>query len=106
MKTNYTIDYSTETIMPATRIQEISRHPLHVDPERFAQLTELICTDEKCKYPQLTLRLFNHIVAGIDTENKWNASARQISRRLGAHYDTVTKCLKYLRAIDVIRVEK
>ena len=100
---NYLIDYSTQTILPAKSHFEPEKNFVLVNPEKLIKYTEKICTDENCRYPQLALRLMNHILAEMDNNNKWNISARQIAKRFGVHYDTVTKCLKYLRAIELIK---
>ena len=100
------IDYSSETITPVTSFYDKHKGLLIVNPTSLIKYTETICTDKKCRYPQLTLRILNHILAELDKENKWSACPRQISMKLGAHYDTVTKCLKYLRSINVIQTTK
>lgn len=100
----YNINYSTETITPITRITEIDKKQILINSANLTRYTELICTDKKCRYPQLALRLLNHIIAEVDNNNIWLSSARQISERFNVHYDTVTKCLKYLRSINVIKI--
>ena len=100
------INYSTESITPETSFYDKQKGLLIVNPDSLVRYTEIICTDENCRYPQLTLRILNHIFAEIDKENKWAISPRYVSDRLGANYDTVTKCLKYLRSINVLRIEK
>ena len=103
---NYLIDYSNETILPAKNYFEREKNFVLVNPEKLIRFTEKICTDENCRYPQLALRIMNHILAEMDYDNKWKISARQISKRFGVHYDTVTKCLKYLRSIELIKPEE
>ena len=100
------INYETETIIPAISHYHNQKSLLLVNPESLVRYAELICTDENCRYPQLALRILIHIMAEIDNHNKWTVSARQIAKRFNVHYDTVTKCLKYLRSINVIRTEK
>lgn len=62
--------------------------------------------NKQARYPLLALRLFLHVICGIDADGKINISARQMAKTLDAHYDTVTKCLKYLREIEVIRLDR
>lgn len=96
------INYATEVILPATDFQEHQKNVLLVNPQSLVRYTEQICNDENCKYPQLTLRILNHVIAEMDAKNKWSVSARQFSKRFDVHYDTTTKALKYLRSINVI----
>jgi NADH/NAD ratio-sensing transcriptional regulator Rex len=56
--------------------------------------------------PLLALRLLIHIIAGIDADGKIHICARQLSKKLDVNYDTVTKCLKYLREIGAMRIER
>jgi hypothetical protein len=69
-------------------------------------ISEKICNDKNCKFRHVTIRILNYLLANMDTDGKVSFSARQLSKRLGVHYDTVTKCLKYLRSIDLIKSEK
>lgn len=96
------INYSTQVILPATDFHEHQKNVLLVNPQSLVRYTEQICNDDNCKYPQLTLRILNHVFAEMDTRNRWNVSARQLSKRFDVHYDTITKALKYLRSINVI----
>jgi len=99
------INYSDETITPDTCFYDKQKGLLVVNPENLIKFTEIICTDKNCRYPQLTLRILNHIFAEIDKDNKWAISPRFVSTKLEANYDTVTKCLKYLRSINVLQIE-
>lgn len=67
-------------------------------------VTEKISTDSACRYPQLTLRIFIHLLAVSDQANKIALSTRHLSKKLGVNYDTATKCLKYLRLLGIIRI--
>ena len=93
------IDYSTETIKPTTSFYDKYKGLLIINPGSLVRYAEIICTDENCRYPKLTLRILIHIFFEVGEANKWDVSPRQIATRLGANYDTVTKCLKYLRSI-------
>ena len=77
---------------------------LEIEQANLLATTEKICTQSR--YPLLALRIFLHIVCGIDANGQIHISARQMAKRLDAHYDTVTKCLKYLREIGVITIER
>lgn len=69
-------------------------------------VSEKISTDTNCKFRQVTLRVFIYLLANIDNEGKISINARQLSKNLGVHYDTITKCIKYLKDIDFIKTEK
>ncbi len=72
----------------------------------FKALVEKICQNDECRYPLLALRILIHIITGIDGNGRIYISARHLAKSLNVHYDTVTKCLKYLREINVLRIEK
>jgi len=69
-------------------------------------VSEKISNDKNCKFRQAALRIFNHLLANMNSEGKVAINARQLSKTMDIHYDTVTKCLKYLREIEVIKIEK
>ena len=96
------INYSAETITPEISFYDKQKGLLIVNADSLVHYTEIICTDKNCRYPQLTLRILNHIFAEIDKDNKWAISPRYVANRLDVNYDTVTKCLKYLRIINVL----
>ena len=100
------IDYSNETITPITSFYDKQSGLLIVNPVSLINYAEIICTDENSRYPQLNLRILIHDLGEIDKENKWAVCPRQISKQLGAHYDTVTKCLKFLRSIQALQNKK
>lgn len=78
-----------------------------IDQRQLFAFSERICgAGSTCKYPQLALRLLVYMLSHIDSEGKAYINARKVARKLDVHYDTVTKCLKYLRHIDAVRVEK
>ena len=76
---------------------------IRVNQENLLLFIEKIATDENCRFRQAVLIIFNHLLANMDTESKVEINARQISKKLGIHYDTATKCIKYLKQIDVIK---
>jgi hypothetical protein len=82
------------------------KHTVEIEQENLLCITEQICQHSHCRYPQLALRLMLHMIAGIDTEGRVHVCARQLAKTLGVHYDTVTKCLKYLREIGVLGIER
>ena len=96
------INYAEETITPVTSFYDKHKKILIVNPDSLVGYAEIICNDENCRYPKLTLRILIHILADIDRENKWEASPRHVSKILCVNYDTVTKCLKYLRSINAL----
>gem|GEM_PF-2008618 len=77
---------------------------IEIEPQSLLHVTETIC--RQCRYPFLTLRLFLHVLCGIDGNGKTCICARRLAKKLDVHYDTVTKCLKYLREIGVVRIER
>ena len=77
---------------------------IEIEPEKLLRITETICT--QCRYPLLALRLLIHIICAIDADWQITISTRRLATMLGLHYDTVTKCLKYLREIEVLTMER
>lgn len=77
---------------------------IEVETQNLQEITEKICG--QCRYPLLALRLLIYFITGIDNNGVIQISARQLSRKMNVHYDTVTKCLKYLREIEVINLKK
>lgn len=75
---------------------------VQVNRQNIIAITEKICTDKNCKFRQQALRIFVHLIASIDKECKVAINAKQLSKKLDVHYDTVSKCLKYLRNIEVL----
>jgi hypothetical protein len=60
----------------------------------------------QCRYPLLALRILIYVIISIDGNGIVHISARHLSKSLGVNYDTVTKCLKYLRQIGVLQLNK
>ncbi|WP_147425710.1 hypothetical protein [Mucilaginibacter gracilis] len=69
-------------------------------------MVKQICDTKECRYPLLSLRLLIHIMTSMDNDGRTHISARHLSKALDVHYDTVTKCLKYLRQIDAIQIDR
>lgn len=84
---------------PSAQIVEIEQNSLQA-------VVEHITDNDRCRYPLLSLRLLLHTISKIDTNGRVYISARQLAKSLDVHYDTVTKCLKYLREIEVLRIER
>lgn len=100
------INYSSETITPETSFYDKYKGLLIINPNSLIQYEEIIRNDKNCRYPKLTLKILIHIFVETDNENKWNVNPGLIAEKLNAHYDTVTKCLKYLRSIRTKVAEK
>lgn len=84
----------------------LPQNTVEIEQKSLFVLAEKICNDEKCRYPQLALRILMHVIAGIDAEGRVQINARLLSKEIKVNYDTVTKCLKYLREIEVLRLER
>ena len=82
----------------------LPENTVEIEQRNLLLVTEKICTS--CRYPLLAIRLLIHVIAGIDATGKVHISARHLSKTMNVHYDTVTKCLKYLREIGVMSIEK
>jgi len=79
---------------------------VEIEPKSFQYIVDKICRNNECRYPLLALRLLLHVITRADSTGKIYISARQLSKSLDVHYDTVTKCLKYLREIEVLCIER
>ena len=77
---------------------------VQIEQHKLRTVVETICT--QCRYPLLALRLLLYVITGIDAEGRIYLSARHLAKMLNVHYDTVTKCLKYLREIEVLQIER
>ena len=80
-----------------------SDHVVNIEQKQLQSVVESIC--QQCRYPLLALRILIHAICSIDSQGRIYINARQLSRKLGVHYDTLTKCLKFLREIDVLRLD-
>ena len=79
---------------------------VEIDTKHLTTLTEYICSpNSRCRYPLLALRLLVHVIGQIDEQGKMYISAKKLSQKMDVHYDSITKCLKYLREIGALRVE-
>ena len=92
------------------RIQDRNQWPdenvIEVDKKSLHGIVEAISRSGDCRYPLLAIRILIYAITSVDGNGKTYISARQLSKSLDAHYDTVTKCLKYLRAIDVLELDR
>ena len=83
-----------------------SDNTVEIEQQNLASFADKICTDPKCRYPLLTLRIFIYAITVMDNRGSIHVSARRLSKVMDAHYDTVTKCLKYLREIGILNSER
>ena len=84
--------------------QWLPEHIVEIEQNNLRAVVEKIC--KQCRYPLLALRLLLYVITGIDANGRIDISARHLAKSLDVHYDTVTKCLKYLREIGVLRIER
>ncbi len=74
--------------------------------QNISLVSETICTDRNFRFRQAGVRIFNYLVGCADMECKVAICARQLSKKLGVSYDTVTKTLKYLKQLKVLHPDK
>ncbi len=79
-------------------------HVVEIEQRNLRATVDKIC--KQCRYPLLALRLLLYVITGIDQQGRIDISARHLSKKMDVHYDTVTKALKYLREIGVLRIER
>jgi DNA-binding transcriptional regulator YhcF (GntR family) len=79
-------------------------HIVEIEQKNLLAIAEKICAP--ARHPYLTLRILVHIICGIEADGYIHISARHLSKKLGVHYDTATKCIKYLREKGILRAEK
>jgi len=79
---------------------------VEIEKKCLRHIIEKISRNDECRYPLLAIRILIHAITGIDANGRTYISARQLSKSLDVHYDTVTKCLKYLREIEALRFDK
>lgn len=75
-----------------------------IDAAALGLAVDMICSESR--YPLLTLRVLLHTITDIDDNGQIHISARHLAKKMDAHYDTVTKCLKYLREMGVLEIER
>ena len=101
------------------KIQEIEYHgclnclqewlpenTIEIEKQRLSFIVEKISRNGQCRFPLLAIRILIYAITSIDSAGRFYISARQLSKSLDVNYDTVTKCLKYLREIDVLQFDK
>lgn len=81
-------------------------HIVEVDQKHLLAITEKICQNGNCRYPLIALRLMIYCIANMDSNGRIPISARHLAKSMNVHYDTVTKCLKYLRINEILRIER
>jgi len=102
MQNQYFFDNFGSNILQAWQPEKT----IKVNQENILLISEKISTDENLKFHQAALRIFNFLIASVDNDCKVVISARHLSKKLGISYDTVTKCLKYLKMIKVLKTGK
>jgi len=85
--------------------QWLPDNTIEVNKGFLREIVDKICSNEGCRYPLLALRILIHVITSIDDANRVYISARHLSKTLDVNYDTVTKCLKYLRSIEVLQLD-
>lgn len=84
----------------------LPENTVEIERKALRQVADRICQSGECRYPLLALRLLIYVITGVDANGKICLSSRQLSKKMNAHYDTVNKCLKYLKEIGVLQAEK
>ena len=79
---------------------------IEIDQLALKEITERICTDKKCRYPLLALRILIHAICEMDSNGRVYICAKKLAAKLDVNYDTITKCIKYLRVSDILSIEK
>ena len=79
---------------------------IEIEKKSLRYIVDKICRNDQCRYPLLAIRVLIYVITEIDTTGKVYISARQLSKSLDVNYDTVTKCLKYLREIEVLCIDR
>lgn len=82
----------------------LPENTIEIDKMHLRMVVEHICRSGECRYPLLAIRLLIHTLTGINSDGYVHISARQLAKLLDVNYDTVTKCLKYLRSLDVLQL--
>jgi hypothetical protein len=77
---------------------------IEIEKKSLRRIVDRISSGE-CRYPLLAIRILIHAITNIESDGKVYISARQLSKSLDVHYSSVTKCLRYLRSIEVIQIE-
>ena len=98
--------YSAEKLASNNYQQWKPESIIQINQRYVFMISEKISRDKNCKFRQLALRIFTNILASMDNDGKVSINARLLSSQLDVHYDTVTKCIKYLKSIDVIKTER
>jgi Fic family protein len=99
-------EHTGEDLNPAILHQWQPETLIRFNQENISFISEKICNDKNCKFRQVTLRIFNHLLSHVNNECRVSINAKQLSKIFGVHYDTITKSIKYLKSIDVIKIEK
>jgi len=84
----------------------LPENTIEINQHVLKEFTEKICTDKNCRYPLLTLRILLHAISEMDSDSKVSICARKLAGKLNVNYDTVTKCIKYLRVNEILNIER
>ncbi len=87
-------------------IHWLPENTVEIDQKVLQEVSEKICRDKKCRYPLLALRILVYAISEMDSNGKMDICARKLAKNLDVNYDTVTKCLKYLRQIEVLSIKQ
>ena len=87
-------------------IHWLPENTVEIDQAVLREITEKICTDKKCRYPLLALRILLHAICEMDSNGRVYICAKKLAAKLDVNYDTITKCIKYLRVSDILTIEK
>jgi hypothetical protein len=86
--------------------QSLFINTVEIDQAGLLLVANKISTDKSCRYKQLALRLLIYVIGKSNGEGSIAISARRLSKEMDVHYNTITKCLKYLRQIGVLRSDQ
>ena len=84
----------------------LPKNTVKIDQQILQSVTETICKDKNCRYPQLALRILIHAICEMDSNGRVYICAKKLAAKLDVNYDTITKCIKYLRVSDILSIEK
>lgn len=80
------------------------KNVIEIEQGDLSVVVDRICT--QCRYPLLGLRLLLHVITGMNSDGLIHISARHLAKKLDVNYDTVSKCLKDLREMEVLQIER
>lgn len=72
----------------------LPENTVEIDQLALKEITERICTDKKCRYPLLALRILIHAICEMDSEGRVYICARKLAAKLDVNITGQTKCPK------------